>query len=81
MSWLSRLPIDRFLLAIIAAAALASVFPATGIAVDVVEWATTVAIAFAGVLLALPLGLLFLPGFLGTTVVPLALHVLGAWQP
>lgn len=35
----------------------------------------------AGVLLALPLGLLFLPGFLGTTVVPLALHVLGAWQP
>jgi hypothetical protein len=33
------------------------------------------------VLLALPLGLLFLPGFLGTTVVPLALHVLGAWQP
>jgi len=45
VSWLSRLPIDRFLLAIIAAAALASVFPATGIAVDVVEWATTVAIA------------------------------------
>ena len=45
MAWLSRLPIDRFLLAIIAAAALASVFPATGIAVDVVEWATTVAIA------------------------------------
>lgn len=35
----------------------------------------------AWLLLALPLGLLFLPGFLGTTVVPLALHVLGAWQP
>ena len=44
MSWLSRLPIDRFLLAIITAAVLASVFPATGVWVDVLDVATTIAI-------------------------------------
>ena len=31
----------------------------------------------AGVLLVLPLGGLFLPGFLATTVVPVVLHLLG----
>jgi len=45
MSWLSRIPVDRFLLAIISAAVLASVFPATGVWVTVLEWATTAAIA------------------------------------
>jgi sodium/bile acid cotransporter 7 len=45
MSWLTRIPVDRFLLAIIAAAVLASVFPATGVWVDVLDVATTVAIA------------------------------------
>nr|WP_300141524.1 bile acid:sodium symporter family protein [Propionicimonas sp.] len=45
MSWLSRIPVDRFLLAIIAAAVLASVFPAGGVWVDVLDVATTVAIA------------------------------------
>jgi sodium/bile acid cotransporter 7 len=45
MSWLSRIPIDRFLLAIITAAVLASIFPATGVWVTVLEWATTIAIA------------------------------------
>lgn len=45
MSWLSRIPVDRFLLAIIAAAVLASVFPASGVWVDVLDVATTVAIA------------------------------------
>lgn len=44
MSWLSRLPVDRFLLAIISAAVLASIFPATGIGVDVLDVATTIAI-------------------------------------
>ncbi|MCB0910321.1 MAG: bile acid:sodium symporter, partial [Propionibacteriaceae bacterium] len=44
MSWLSRLPIDRFLLAIITAAVLASIFPATGVWVDVIDVATTIAI-------------------------------------
>jgi sodium/bile acid cotransporter 7 len=45
MSWLSRLPIDRFLLAIISAAVLASIFPASGVGADVLDTATTVAIA------------------------------------
>ncbi|HEX5334321.1 MAG TPA: bile acid:sodium symporter, partial [Propionicimonas sp.] len=45
MSWLSRIPVDRFLLAIISAAVLASAFPATGVWVTVLEWATTAAIA------------------------------------
>ena len=45
MSWLSRIPVDRFLLAIISAAVLASIFPATGVWVTVLEWATTAAIA------------------------------------
>ena len=45
MARLTRIPIDRFLLAIIAAAVLASVFPATGRWVDIVEWATNAAIA------------------------------------
>ncbi len=44
MSWLSRLPVDRLLLAIISAAVLASIFPATGIGVDVLDVATTIAI-------------------------------------
>lgn len=44
MSWLSRLPVDKFLLAIITAAVLASIFPATGVWVDVLDVATTVAI-------------------------------------
>lgn len=45
MSWLRSLPIDRFLVAILAAALTASVFPATGAAVPIVEGATTAAIA------------------------------------
>jgi sodium/bile acid cotransporter 7 len=45
MSWLSRIPVDRFLLAIIAAAVLASVFPAVGVWADALDVATTVAIA------------------------------------
>jgi sodium/bile acid cotransporter 7 len=45
MSWLSRLPIDRFLLAIVSAAVLASIFPATGVWVDVLDVAVTIAIA------------------------------------
>lgn len=45
MSRLPRIPIDRFLLAIIAAAVLASVFPATGVWEGVLDVATTVAIA------------------------------------
>lgn len=44
MSWLSRLPIDRFLLAIVTAAVLASIFPARGVWVDVLDVATTIAI-------------------------------------
>lgn len=45
MSWLSRLPVDRFLLAIIAAAVVGTVVPVTGVGVDVLDWATTLAIA------------------------------------
>lgn len=45
MSWLRSLPIDRFLVAILAAALTASAFPATGAAVPIVEGATTAAIA------------------------------------
>ncbi len=45
MSWLSKLPIDRFLLAIIAAAVLGTVLPVTGAGVDIADWATTLAIA------------------------------------
>jgi sodium/bile acid cotransporter 7 len=45
MSWLSRVPIDRFLLAILAAAALASIQPATGGWADALDLATTLAIA------------------------------------
>ncbi|MGC3993783.1 MAG: bile acid:sodium symporter family protein [Propionicimonas sp.] len=45
MSWLSRLPIDRFLLAIVTAAVLASLFPATGFWADALDVTTTVAIA------------------------------------
>ncbi len=43
MAWLKR--IDRFLLAIVGAALLASVLPAQGAAVTVVDWATKVAVA------------------------------------
>lgn len=43
MGWLKR--IDRFLLAIVAAAVIASLLPAQGAFVDVLEWATTGAIA------------------------------------
>ena len=45
MSWLRRIPIDRFLLAIIGAALLATVLPARGVAVDIFDWLTTAAIA------------------------------------
>ncbi len=45
MSWLSRLPIDRFLLAIVTAAVLASIFPASGGWADALDLATTLAIA------------------------------------
>lgn len=45
MSWLSRLPIDRFLLAIVTAAVLASIFPAVGGWADALDAATTIAIA------------------------------------
>jgi len=45
MSWVQRVPIDRFLLAIIAAAVLASIFPATGVWADALSVATTAAIA------------------------------------
>lgn len=45
MSWLRRIPIDRFLLAIIGAALLATVLPARGVAVEVFDWLTTAAIA------------------------------------
>ena len=45
MSWFSRLPVDRFLLAIVGAAVLASLFPASGPAADVLDVATTAAIA------------------------------------
>lgn len=43
MGWLKR--IDRFLLAIVGAALIASVLPAQGAAVTVVDWATKVAVA------------------------------------
>lgn len=36
-------------------------------------------LARAGVLLVLPLGLCFLPGFIGTCVVPVVLHLAGGW--
>lgn len=45
MSWLTRLPIDRFLLAIVTAAVLASIFPASGVWADTLDGATTAAIA------------------------------------
>ena len=45
MSWLTRIPVDRFLLAIVGAAVLASFLPATGIWVAVLDGATTAAIA------------------------------------
>ncbi|MBI5028249.1 MAG: bile acid:sodium symporter [Actinobacteria bacterium] len=45
MSWLTRLPIDRFLLAIVTAAVLASIFPASGVWADTLDVATTAAIA------------------------------------
>jgi Flp pilus assembly protein TadB len=35
----------------------------------------------AGVLLVIPLGLCFLPGFVGTTVAPVVLHLVGALVP
>ena len=43
MAWLKRL--DRFLLAIIAAAVIASLLPAQGVAQTVLDWLTTAAIA------------------------------------
>ncbi|MDQ7992861.1 MAG: bile acid:sodium symporter family protein [Propionicimonas sp.] len=45
MSWLSRSPIDPFLLAIIAAALAGTFLPVTGGGVDVLDWITTFAIA------------------------------------
>ncbi|MFZ0530369.1 MAG: bile acid:sodium symporter family protein [Propionicimonas sp.] len=45
MSWLARIRFDRFLLAIITAAVLASVLPATGVWADVLGWVTSAAIA------------------------------------
>ncbi len=45
MSWLTRIPIDRFLLAIVAAALVAGIFPASGPMVPIVEGAVKVAIA------------------------------------
>ncbi|EOM74769.1 bile acid:sodium symporter [Rhodococcus rhodnii] len=51
MSILGRFSIDGFVLALLGAVAVASIFPATGTAADVVGWATTLAI-----------GLLFLLG-------------------
>ena len=35
----------------------------------------------SGVLLVLPLGLCFLPGFVGTTIAPVVLHLLGGLAP
>jgi len=43
MGWLKR--VDRFLLAIVAAAVLASIFPAQGVVVTVLDWLTKVAVA------------------------------------
>ena len=45
MSWLSRLPIDRFLLAIIAAAVVGTLWPVTGVGIAVMDGVTTGAIA------------------------------------
>ena len=45
MSWLTRLRVDPFLLAIITAAVLGSVLPVTGAGIDVMDWLTTAAIA------------------------------------
>lgn len=45
MSWLRRIPIDRFLLAIIGAALLATVLPVRGVGVEIFDWLTTAAIA------------------------------------
>ena len=45
MSWLSRSPIDPFLLAIITAAVAGTFLPVTGAGVEVLDWLTTFAIA------------------------------------
>jgi len=45
MSWLSRIRIDRFLLAIILAAVVASILPASGLWADALDWFTAAAIA------------------------------------
>jgi len=45
MSWLSRSPIDPFLLAIIAAAVAGTFLPVTGAGIEVLDWLTTFAIA------------------------------------
>lgn len=45
MSWLRRIPVDRFLLAIISAAVIASILPATGAWAEALDWATKAAIA------------------------------------
>ncbi|MCA0251620.1 MAG: bile acid:sodium symporter [Actinobacteria bacterium] len=45
MSWLTKLPIDRFLLAILVAAVVGTVLPVTGVGVGIVDGATTGAIA------------------------------------
>ena len=44
MRFLSRIPIDGFVLSILGVAVLASVFPASGTGADVVDWATKIAI-------------------------------------
>lgn len=44
MTWLRNLKPDTFLLAIVSSAVLASIFPATGVFVGVLDWATKVAI-------------------------------------
>jgi solute carrier family 10 (sodium/bile acid cotransporter), member 7 len=45
LKWLARLPVDTFLLALLTVVALATVFPATGTAADVLSVTTKVAIA------------------------------------
>ncbi|MGC3954154.1 MAG: bile acid:sodium symporter family protein [Propionicimonas sp.] len=45
VSWLSKLPIDRFLLAIIAAAVVGTLWPVTGVGIDIMDGVTTAAIA------------------------------------
>ena len=45
MRWLSRIPIDGFVLSIVGVAVLATLLPAKGVGVDVVEWITAIAIA------------------------------------